>query len=101
VFTPAAMTNAVVVEVRGALRSREFHPADMAAPGEGKGIHNRQVTAFVALAPDGTVGDVFVEGSCGDPAVDAAVVRALEGGTAAPAEGPASGRVIVTIRSTR
>ena len=100
-FSREQTTNAVVVEVRGALKVRRYQPAELAAPEEMAGARERQVTAVVAVGRDGTPGDVFVESGSGELSVDAAVVRALERGAALPADGPASGRVIVTIRRAR
>ncbi|MBT3295921.1 MAG: energy transducer TonB [Verrucomicrobia bacterium] len=98
-FAVAESTNAVVVEVRGALKARAFDPAALDWP-DGFVVQGPlQVDAFVNVSADGRAEDAFVERGSGDVSVDAAVVRALERGRAQPADGAVFGRVRFTIRS--
>lgn len=98
-FAAVEFTNAVVVEVYGALKSRAFEPAALDWP-DGFAVQGPlQVEAFVNVAADGRAEDAFVERGSGDAGVDATVVRALERGRAQPAGAAAFGRVRFTIRS--
>jgi len=98
-FEAVESTNAVVVEVRGALKARAFEPAALDWP-DGFVIQGPlQVEAFVNVMADGRAEDAFVERGSGDAVVDATVVRALERGRAEPADSAVFGRVRLTVRS--
>ena len=100
-FPARASTNAVVVEVRGALKTRAFVPAKIELP-DGVVLRGAtQIDAFVTVAASGVAQDAFVERGSGDAALDGAVVRALEGGRAQPGDGDIFGRVSYTVRNTQ
>jgi hypothetical protein len=97
-FATAGEVDRVVVDVRGQLRARGYHPADSEWPKEVP-AQDVEISAFVGIDAAGVSEGVFLEKGSGNGVLDAGVIRALERGRGEPGSAPVSGRVRVTIRS--
>jgi len=98
-FAVSMVTNIVSVDVRGPLRERAYQPGTMVWPDAVADMNTVEIEAFVAINAEGVTESAFLEKGSGNAELDASMVRALERGTAAPGQAPASGRVTVMRRT--